>query len=163
MKRAPLVSIFLLAGCTSARQELPGSYAGDLTSNNQASVAQNVRPDGKGGRVATVRHFAGGTTATGVRVTVRDLGDVRGNPTFTADLDGLCTLRFQLLQGGALSSNLEKSSCGCVLEGQRVDGHTSVTGSYREGALSLDVTVALQGTGAYTGGCNYTFQGHEQP
>jgi len=159
--RTTLALVLALSACKTAHDEIPGTYTGDLVSNNQASRMQNKKPDGKGGLVADVTSYSGGRTTTGARVVIRDVGTSHGNPTLSADLNGICSLRFQLLGDGQLASNLEMSTCGCVLEGQRVDGQTTVMGSYRDGALSLDVSVSLRGTGAYAGGCSYTFKGKE--
>lgn len=153
----------VLCACTSTREKIPGAYSGELTSNDQASLMRDRRPDGKGGFVAKVTHYSGSTTTAGARVAIRDVGDVHGHPTFSADLAGICSLRFQLLEGGRLASNLEQSVCGCVLDGERVAGQTSVTGSYREGTLTLDIDVSLRGTETYTGGCVHTFHGKRQP
>lgn len=117
---------------------------------------ENERPDGQGAFRADVTHYADSASTTGARVVVRRLADASGYPNFEATLGDVCTVRFQLLDGGSLSNNLQQARCPCPLGERSVEGPAGVHGSYHGGRLDLSVQVSLPNP-EYTGGCTHTF------
>ncbi|MCB9700685.1 MAG: hypothetical protein H6711_02200 [Myxococcales bacterium] len=112
-------------GCGSELDRLPGAHVGTLDSNNQLSRMANLRPGSESDLVADVTHHAGGETRSGARLTIRRVGESAGNPVFEADLDGLCTLRFEGYEGGRLGDGLQAPSCVCVADGRPIEGARS--------------------------------------
>lgn len=155
--RAVGVTLLLATGCDSPADELPGTYVGSLDTSTQASRVENQRPDGQGAFLADVSRYANSTSTSGARVVVRRLGDASGYPSFEATLGDVCTIRFQLLDGGSLSDNMQEVRCPCRLGDRTVEGPAGVFGSYHEGLLNLSVSVSLPGP-EYGGGCTHTFR-----
>lgn len=159
------VVVLLLAsawGCDSTADELPGAYVGSLDTSTQGSRMQNLRPDGQGSFRADVTHYSNSTSRSGARVEVRRLEDASGYPNYEATLPDLCTIRFQLLDGGNLSHNMQPLRCPCPVGDRSVEGLASVAGSFTDGRLDLTVSVSLPNP-EYTGGCTHAFRSQATP
>lgn len=156
----PLLALSL-AACGSAADDLPGTYTGRLHTSRQGSRMENLRPNGDS-FAADVTHFTGSTTNDGARVEIRAIGERGGNPSFEADLAGICTVAFQYLDGGHLSDNMLGPTCRCETDRGVVEGPALVSGSFSEGRLELTVAVSLPNP-EYTGGCTHAFTSMPSP
>jgi len=159
-----IATLLLLAfGCEDPEAALPGSYTGTLDSSVTASRVANIRPDGEGGRVADVTHYSSSSSASGTRVTIRRTGASHGHTTFDASVSGLCDVPIHLLEGGTISELLLPARCRCDLDGEWVEGNATVSGSFQEGRLQLDIGVSYMGSEEHTGGCTHTFVSSAAP
>ena len=70
---------------------------------------------------------------------------------------------FQLAEGGRISENLLNARCRCRLDDEWVEGPATVSGSYEEGRLQLDVSVSYMGSAEHTGGCTHGFVSSGSP
>lgn len=165
MNRLAIAIWMLLAsGCDQPADHLPGTYTGTLDSSVTASRMANLRPNDDGGDyVADVTQYSSSSSSAGTRVVVRHDGEVHGQPTFTATLGEICEVPFQLLEGGQISGALLNARCRCRLDDEWVEGPATVSGSYEEGRLQLDVNVSYMGSEAHTGGCTHGFVSSSSP
>ena len=148
--------LLVLTACDGPAEELPGTYVGRLDTTIQASRMANLHPHG-GRYQADITHYTNATSTEGLRLSVRRVADVAGNPSYDANLGDMCDLRFQLLEGGSISNNMFPVRCRCQLDGHWVEGDAIVTGDFTDSELRFEVDVTLPRL-EYTGGCTHSFE-----
>lgn len=157
--------LVLALGCDDPEEALPGSYTGTLDSSVTASRVANLRPDGEseGDYVADVTQYSSSTSASGARVTIRRTGTSHGHTTFEASVGDVCVVPFHLLEDHSISQLLLPARCRCALDGEWVEGQATVSGSFDEGRLQLDIDVSYMGSEEHTGGCSHSFVSSSPP